>query len=166
MTQPATVTEFLASLPEERRKAISRVRSVVRKHLPAGYKEVMCLGMITYEVPLKVYPDTYNGKALWYVAIGAQKNYLTLYLMNAYSTAALTRKLRDGFKAAGKKLDMGKACIRFKAADDLALETVGEVVGSTSLEEFVATAKAARRGSTSSPQAGPTRSPQGGRSRR
>ena len=149
MPLPTTVTEFLASLPPDRRKEISRVRSVVRKHLPAGYKEVMCLGMITYEVPLKVYPDTYNGNALWYAGIGAQKNYLTLYLMNAYGDVALQKKLSDGFKAAGKKLDMGKACIRFKAADDLALETVGEVVGSTSLEQFVATAKAARsRGSS------------------
>ena len=142
---PATVTEFLASLPEERRKAISRVRSVVRKHLPAGYKEVMCLGMITYEVPLKVYPDTYNGQALWYAAIGGQRKYLTLYLMNAYGDAKLRRKLQDGFKAAGKKLDMGKACIRFKAAEDLSLDTVGEVVASTPVEKFVATAKAARK---------------------
>jgi hypothetical protein len=149
MTQPATVTEFLASLPAERRKAISRVRSVVRKHLPAGYKEVMCLGMITYEVPLKVYPDTYNGQALWYVAIGAQKNYMTLYLMNAYGDPALQQKLTAGFKAAGKKLDMGKACIRFKAADDLALDAVGDIVASTSLDQFVAKAKAARaRGSS------------------
>ena len=145
MPQPTTVTEFLASLPAERRKEISRVRSVVRKHLPAGYKEVMCLGMITYEVPLKVYPDTYNGQALWYAAIGAQKNYLTLYLMNAYGDVALQKKLRDGFEAAGKKLDMGKACVRFNTADDLALDTVGDVVASTSLEQFVASAKAARR---------------------
>ena len=144
MPQPTTVTDFLASLPAERRKEISRVRSVVRKHLPAGYKEVMCLGMITYEVPLKVYPDTYNGNALWYAGIGAQKNYMTLYLMNAYGDAGLQKKLRDGFKAAGKKLDMGKACIRFKAAEDLALDTVGDVVASTSLEQFVASAKAAR----------------------
>ena len=157
MAHPTTVTEFLASLPAERRKQISRVRSVIRKHLPAGYKEVMCLGMITYEVPLKVYPDTYNGNALWYAAVGAQKNYLTLYLMNAYGDAALQKKLRDGFKAAGKKLDMGKACIRFNAADDLALDAVADVVGSTSLERFVARAKAAR-GSTGSPRGGATAS--------
>jgi hypothetical protein len=144
MPLPTTVTEYLASLPPDRRKEISRVRAVVRKHLPAGYKEVMCMGMITYEVPLKVYPDTYNGQALWYAAIGAQKNYLTLYLMNAYGAPALARKLQSGFKAAGKKLDMGKACIRFKTAGDLALETIGEVVSSTSLEQFVATAKAVR----------------------
>ena len=145
MPLPTKVTEFLASLPPDRRKEISRVRSVIRKHLPAGYKEVMCMGMITYEVPLKVYPDTYNGHALWYAAVGAQKNYLTLYLMNAYGTPALARKLQTGFKSAGKKLDMGKACIRFQTADDLALDTIGEVVASTSLEQFVASAKAVRR---------------------
>ena len=151
MSQPTSVTEYLSSLPADRRKEISRVRTVVRRHLPAGYKEVMCAGMITYEVPLKVYPDTYNGQALWYVALGAQKNFLTLYLMNAYGDPAVLRKLRAGFEAAGKKLDMGKACIRFKTADDLALDTVGEVVATTSLAQFVATAKAAR-GSTGSPR--------------
>ncbi len=144
MPSSTTVAEYLASLPVDRRKEISIVRRVVRQHLPAGYKEAMCLGMITYEVPLKVYPDTYNGHALWYVGLGAQKNYLTLYLMNAYGTPALNKKLRDGFKAAGRKLDMGKACIRFNSAEDLALETVGDVVASTSLEQFVAAAKAAR----------------------
>ena len=144
MPLPTTVPEFLASLPADRRREISRVRSVVRKHLPAGYKEVMCLGMIAYEVPLKVYPDTYNGQALWYVAVGAQKNYLTLYLMNAYASTAIQKKLREGFKAEGRKLDMGKACIRFKAAEDLALDTVGEVVASTSLKQFVAMAESAR----------------------
>ena len=78
MTKASTVTGFLASLPAERRKAISRVRSVVRKHLPAGYKEVMCLGMITYGAAEGV-SDTYNGQALWYAGIGSQKNYMTLY---------------------------------------------------------------------------------------
>ena len=144
MPEPTSVTDFLASLPEDRRKAISRVRSVVRKHLPDGYKEVMRLGMITYEVPLDVYPDTYNRQALWYAALGAQKNYMTLHLMNAYGDVALQKKLRDGFKTAGKKLDMGKACIRFKAAEDLALDAIAQVIASTPLERFVATAKAVR----------------------
>ena len=97
--------------------------------------------------------DTYNGQALWYAGIGSQKNYMTLYLMNAYGDPKLQQKLKNGFKAAGKKLDMGKACIRFKAADDLALDAVADVVASTSLDKFVATAKAARAGSTGSPAA-------------
>ena len=121
------------------------MRAVVRKHLPRGYEETVARGVIVYSVPLRVYPDTYNGQALWYVAMASQKNYLTLYLMNAYAHAPLAQRLRDGFKAAGKKLDMGKACIRFRSADDLALDTIGEIVASTPIEKYVAIARAVQR---------------------
>ena len=142
---PRSVTDFLAQLPAARRKELQRVRSVVRKHLPAGYEETLTRGMIVYEVPLRRYADTYNGHPLWYAALASQKAYLALHLMPVYGSATLAQKLRDGFKAAGKKLDMGKACIRFRTADDLALDTIGEVVGSTSVERFVTIAQAARR---------------------
>jgi hypothetical protein len=141
----SSVATYLAQLPSDRRKELARVRAVVRKNLPSGYEEELSRGIIVYSVPLRVYPDTYNGQALWYVAMASQKNYLTLYLMNAYAHAPLARRLRDGFKAAGKRLDMGKACIRFRSADDLALDTIGEIVASTPLEKYVAFAKAARR---------------------
>ena len=141
----SSVPEFLAELPAARRKELARVRSVVRKHLPAGYKETLAGSMIVYEVPLRRYADTYNGHPLWYAALAAQKNYLTLHLMSVYGSATLEKKLREGFKAAGKKLDMGKACIRFQAADDLALDTVGEIVASVPVERFIAIAEAARR---------------------
>ena len=140
-----TVAKFLAQQPPERRKALARVRSVVRKHLPAGYRETLTKGMIVYEVPLARYPDTYNGQPLWYAALAAPKGYLTLHLMAAYGSKELTRRLVDGFHAAGKKLDMGKACIRFQAADDLALDAIGAVVASVPLDRFVAIAQAARR---------------------
>ena len=140
-----SVANYLASQPTERRRELQRVRSVVRKRLPKGYRETLTSGMIVYEVPLAVYPDTYNGHALWYAALGAQKNYLTLYLMGVYGSTTLQQALKDGFKAAGKKLDMGKACIRFQAADDLDLDTIGELVARVPLEEFVASAKSARR---------------------
>lgn len=121
------------------------MRAVVRKNLPRGYEETLAKGVIVFAVPLRVYPDTYNGQALWYVAMAAQKNYLTLYLMNTYAHAPLAQRLRDGFAAAGKKLDMGKACIRFQNADDLALDTIGEIVASTPLEKYVAIARAVQR---------------------
>jgi hypothetical protein len=143
--QPTTVAAYLAQIPAPRRKELERVRAVVRAHLPPGYEETLAAGMIVYEVPLARYADTYNGKALWYAALAAQKGYLTLHLMNVYGSAPLAEKLRAGFAAAGKKLDMGKACIRFKAADDLALDTIGALVASTPLERFVAVAQAARR---------------------
>jgi hypothetical protein len=140
-----SVTDFLARLPEARRKELERVRGVVRKHLPAGYEETVTKGMIVYEVPLRRYADTYNGHPIWYAALGSQKNYLTLYLMAAYASTALANKLHEGFKSAGKKLDMGKACIRFRRADDLALDVIGEVIGGTSVDAYVAIAEAAHR---------------------
>ena len=140
-----SVESYLAQLPADRRTELERVRAVVRKNLPRGYEEALTKGIIVYSVPLRIYPDTYNGQALWYVAMGAQKNYLTLYLMNTYAHAPLAQRLREGFKAAGKRLDMGKACIRFRRADDLALDTIGEIVASTPLEKYVAIATAVRR---------------------
>jgi hypothetical protein len=143
--KPETVSAYLAKLPADRRKELQRVRAVVRKHLPEGYQESMGFGMIVYQVPLKVYPDTYNGQPLCYAGLANQKNHLSLYLMCAYGSPPLARKLRQGFAAAGKKLDMGKSCIRFKTADDLALDAVAEVVASVPADEFVAHARAARR---------------------
>lgn len=143
--KPSTVTQYLAQLPPQRRKELERVRGVIRKHLPAGYEEAIVKDMIVYQVPLAVYPDTYNGHPLWYAALGSNKASMTLHLMTIYGNQGLAEQLTVGFQAAGKKLDMGKACIRFRSADDLALDVVGAVVASTPLERFVEVAKAARR---------------------
>lgn len=140
-----TATAYLASLPPERRKELAAVRKVVKENLPKGYQEAMAAGLITWEVPLTVYPDTYNGHALWYVALTDHKGYASLYLMAAYGSKPLSDRLKAGFKDAGKKLDMGKSCIHFKKADDLALDVIGEIVAAVPLTEFVASAEAARR---------------------
>lgn len=140
-----SVAEHLARLPPARRTELERVRAVVRKHLPSGYEETVRKNMIVYEVPLERYSDTYNGQPLWYAALAAEKNYLTLHLLTVYGSGRLKEKLEAGFRAAGKKLNMGKACIRFQAADDLALDTVGQIVASVPLDRFVEVAKAARR---------------------
>lgn len=140
-----SVADFLAKLPAERRREVERVRDVVRRHLPEGYEEVISKDMLVYQVPLKRYSDTYNGHPLWYVALASEKWYLSLHLMSAYGDAAQARRLKDGFEAAGKKLDMGKACIHFRTADDLALDVIGEVVASIPLDRWVEIAQAARR---------------------
>lgn len=129
----------------DRAEEIARVRAVVKRHLPKGYTEAVRGHMVVWEVPLSVYPDTYNGHALWYAALAEQKNYLALHLMVVYGSAVLAKRLADGFKAAGKTLDMGKACIRFKKADDLALDAIGAVVSAVPMDAYVAMAKAARR---------------------
>lgn len=136
-SEAATVEEYLDELPEERREVVARVREVILRNLPRGYRETMNWGMVCYEVPLENYPDTYNGQPLGYAALAAQKNYVALHLMCAYQDSELEKKLREGFARAGKKLDMGKSCIRFKRLEDLPLEVIGEAVASTPPEKFI-----------------------------
>jgi hypothetical protein len=141
----ATVDAYLAELPPERRAVVSAVLDVVRRHMPAGYAESMAFGMIGWGIPLAVYPDTYNGQPLGYVALAAQKNHYALYLMCAYQDdAAEGAWLRDAFAKAGKKLDMGKSCLRFKKLEDVPLDVIGEFVARTPPERFIAQYEKAR----------------------
>jgi hypothetical protein len=142
----ATTPEaYLAELPSERRADIAAVRDVIRKNLPEGYGESVNWGMISYGVPLERYPNTYNKQPLCYVGLAAQKNYNALYLMRVYGDKAQEKRLRDAFKKAGKKLDMGKSCVRFKKAEDLPLDTIGEIVASTPVEKWIAVYESSRR---------------------
>jgi len=142
-TSARTPAAYLAALPADRRKELARVRAVVRRHLPAGYREVINWGMITYEVPLSRLPKTYNGQPLCYASLGAQKRHLALYLMGAYAKGN-AKVLTDGFQKAGKKLDMGKSCIRFQTADDLALDAIGDSIASLPVDQYVAFYEATR----------------------
>jgi hypothetical protein len=137
MSKATTVADYLAELPADRRKTIAAVRAIVRKNLPKGYKESIGYGMICYVVPLSTCPDTYNGQPLCYAALAAQKNYCALYLMNVYGDSAAAQAFRDAFKKAGKKLDMGKSCVRFKTPDDLPLDAIGKTIASTPVKAFV-----------------------------
>ena len=132
-----TVDEYLKGLPDEDRRVVSAVRKVVKANLPKGYEESMASGMIGWGIPLSRYPKTYNKQPLSYAALARQKNHYALYLMCAYMVPAQTKALEDGFRKAGKKLDMGKSCIRFKSLDDIPLDVIGEVVASTSVDRYI-----------------------------
>ena len=132
-----SVEQYLAELPPERGAALSELRRLILEHLPAGYEESMQYGMISYVIPLSRYADTYNGQPLSILSIASQKNYMALYLMTVYGDAARERALSAAFRAAGKKLDMGKSCVRFRSIDDLALPAIAEVVASTGVDEFI-----------------------------
>lgn len=132
-----TAEEYLAALEPERRNAIAAVRTVVRKNLPKGFSEFVSWGMINYGIPLSKFPNTYNGQPLCYAALAAQKNHCSLYLMSVYADKKQEATLADGFKAAGKRLDMGKSCIRFKSPDDLPLDVVGHMIASVSAEKWI-----------------------------
>jgi uncharacterized protein YdhG (YjbR/CyaY superfamily) len=143
-SKETTPAAYLASLPPEQRKVVSAVRAVVKNHLPKGYVETMNWGMLCYEVPLERYPDTYNGKPLMYAALAAQKNYYALYLTGPASDKTQMKRLTAAYQAAGKKLDMGKGCLRFKSLEELPLDVIADMVASKSVDDTIAAAKAAK----------------------
>jgi uncharacterized protein YdhG (YjbR/CyaY superfamily) len=144
-SKAATVDAYLAELPPERRAVVAAVRDVVRKSLPKGYEETMNWGMISYELPLSRYPDTYNGKPLSYAALAAQKSYFALYLPIVYQDGKQEAWLRDEFEKAGKKLDIGKSCVRFKRVEDLELGAIAKLIASTPPDAFIERHEAARK---------------------
>ena len=133
----ATVQEYLSELDPVRRAAISSVRDTVLANLPVGYSEEMSFGMIAYVIPLEQFPDTYNGQPLMFAALASQKRHMSLYLMNVYAGGELQEWFVTSYRATGKRLDMGKACVRFKTLDELPLELVGEAIARTSVGEFL-----------------------------
>ncbi len=141
----ATVADHLSALPADRRAAIETVRQTILENLPDGYEEAMNWGMITYQVPLQTYPDTYNDQPLMYAALASQKNHMAVYLMGIYTTETSRREFEAAYKATGKRMDVGKSCVRFKKLDDLPLELIGDTIGSVGVEEFVDLAKKAVR---------------------
>ncbi len=141
----ASVAEYLRSLPEDRRPAIEAVRRVVNDNLPPGYEEAMNWGMITWQVPLATYPDTYNGQPLMYAGLASQKRYMALHLMGIYTSPAAREAFEAAYRATGKRFDAGKACVRFRKLDDLPLDLVAETIAALPAAELVRLAQAARR---------------------
>jgi len=139
-----TPDEYIASLPQDRRDAVARVREVVRDNLPTGYEEGMQYGMIGWYVPLERFPDTYNGQPLSLAALASQKNYVSLYLNTVYGSRETELWFRTRFAASGKKLDMGKSCVRFKRLEDLPLDLIGETIARADVENYLAGYQAAR----------------------
>jgi Domain of unknown function (DU1801) len=141
MQSPAkTVPAYLKELPEDRRPAISAIRDVIRKNLNPGFEEGMLYGMIGYYVPHSLYPAGYHcdpKQPLSFACLASQKNYMSLYMLSCDGSGDEGSWLREQFAKAGKKLDMGKSCIRFKKLEDLPLEVVAEAVRRTTVPQHI-----------------------------
>ena len=138
-TSTATTTdEYIDSLPDERRAAVAAVRDVVRRNLPHGFEEGMQYGMIGWYVPLERFPDTYNGQPLGLVGLASQKNYISLYLNSVYGDPKTEAWFKERYAASGKKLNMGKSCLRFRHVEDLPLDVIGETIARVGLDDYVA----------------------------
>ena len=149
-TKPQTVDEYLAQLPPNRLATVSALRQLILQNLPDGYQETILFGMINYVIPLETYPVTYNKQPLSYVALASQTHYVSLYLMGIYADDSSRQWFLDQYAASGKKLDLGKACLRFKTLDDLPLDLVAQAVARTSVADFISLYEASRRQTRSS----------------
>ena len=135
-----TVDEYVTSLPEDRRGAISTLRAVILKNLPAGYEEGMQWGMPSYFVPHSAYPAGYHcqpEEPLPVASLASQKNHMAFYGLGLYINEAQARWFVEEWKKAGKKLDMGKSCVRFKTLDDVAVDVIGRAIKRLPVEQYI-----------------------------
>lgn len=142
-SEAKTVDEYISALPEDRRQAILIVRQVILENLPQGFEETMNWGMISYQVPLSTYPDTYNGQPLMLAALASQKNHMAVYLTGIYTSEGSYKKFEEEYKTTGKRFDVGKSCVRFRKLDDLPLPLIGKVIASLGVNELVDIVKTA-----------------------
>ena len=143
----ATVADYLASLPDDRRIAMTAVREVMLANIDPQYEEMMQYGMPGWSIPHSVYPPGYHCKPeepVPFVGYASQKNHMAIYLMCLYVGGNGTDEtdeatwFRNAWAASGKKkLDMGKSCVRFKKLDDVALDVIGEAVRRMPMQRYL-----------------------------
>ena len=134
------VEEYLASLPEDRREAITAIREVILKNLPKGYEEGIQWGMPSYFVPLSEYPSGYNcqpDQPLPFVGFASQKNHMAFYGFCIYIDEVLKDRFVEDWKKTGKKLDIGKSCVRFKKLEDVPLKVIGDAVKRVPMKKYI-----------------------------
>ncbi len=138
--QARTVTEYLKALEPERRKALQALRKVIKANLDPKMKEGMQYGSIGYFVPHSVYPDGYHcdpKQPLPFAGLASQKRHMSLHLFCLYTDQAAMKTFVEEWKQSGKKLDMGKSCVRFKSIDDVPLDVVGRAIKRVTARKFI-----------------------------
>ncbi len=140
-SKATTVDAYLAELPEDRQKAITELRKVIKKNLPKGFQETLGYGMIGYVVPHTKYPAGYHCNPkdpLPFMNVASQKNFIAVYHMGVYADTKLLKWFTEAHaKASPKKLDMGKSCMRYKKAEDIPFALIGELASKISVDEWI-----------------------------
>lgn len=140
-SKATTVDAYLAELPEDRQKAVSKLRSIIKKNLPKGFKEVMGYGMMGWSVPHSIYPAGYHCNPkdpLPFLGLASQKHFIAVYHMGIYADPKLLKWFADAHaKASAKKLDMGKSCIRYKKPEDIPYDLIGELASKITVDEWI-----------------------------
>jgi hypothetical protein len=135
------VEAYLEALPEDRRIALSTVRQTILENLSPGLVETLQYGHIGYVVPHTIYPFGYHcdpKQPLPYLGLASTKSHMALHMFCLYVDEERVAWFQEAYAKSGKKLDMGKACVRFKKLEDLPLEVLGEALRSLPVDRFVA----------------------------
>ncbi len=136
-SKATTIEDYLNELPEDRREGISTIRDKILENLPRGYVESMNWGMISYEIPLETYPDTYNKQPLGIAALASQKNHMAIYMLGCYMVPEQQEKLLKSYKEMGVKPNMGKSCIRFAKLEKIPLDTIVSLIHDFPVDEYI-----------------------------
>ena len=131
-----SIEQYISELPEPRNTEITQLLGLIRENLPDGFDEAMAWGMIVFQVPMEISGPTYNKQPLMAVALASQKNHISFYLTSIYASKELTNEFHNRWQKSGKKLDMGKSCVRFRSLDQADLETLGWAVSLLNPKEF------------------------------
>lgn len=141
-SKATSVAQYLEALTPDRRASAEAVIAVIRANADPLLEEGMQYGMVGWYVPHRVFPPGYHvdpKQPLPYACLASQKNHLSLYLMSVYADDTPDEQwFRTRWAQSGKKLDMGKSCIRFKSADDLALDVIAEAFQRVGVARHVA----------------------------
>jgi hypothetical protein len=136
-----TPDAYVAELPEDRQKAMTKLRSVIKKNLPKGFKETMGYGMMGWCVPHSIYPAGYHCNPkdpLPFMGMASQKNSINVYHMGIYADPALLKWFTEAHaKASPQRLDMGKSCIRDKKPEDIPYKLIGELAAKITPEKWI-----------------------------
>jgi hypothetical protein len=138
------IEAYIDALSDERRNLVETLRSTILDNLDDDFQEEFDFGMLVYSVPLQRYPNTHNGKPIMYAALASHKQYVSLYLMNVYADPVAEQWFTEEFAKSGRKLRMGKSCVRFRKMDDIPLELIGQAIARDTPESFIQTATRAR----------------------
>lgn len=140
-SKASTPKEYIAELPDDRKKILTELRNVITKNLPKGFKEVMNYGMIGYVIPHSLYPSGYHcdpKQPLPFMGIASQKNFIAVYHMCAYGDKDLSNWFREEYSKISKpKLDMGKSCIRFKKLDQVPFGLIGKLASKVTPQRWI-----------------------------
>lgn len=155
-----TVAQYLKELPADRREALKVLRKVFLDNVDGDIVEIMSYGMIGYHVSHKAYPDGYHCDPkipLPYAGLASQKNHMSLYMMGLYMDKDDVGWFEKAWKATGKKLDMGKACVRFKKIEDVPLDVVAEAIRRMPSPRYIHTYEASLVGTSGSRKPQPSK---------